>query len=237
MNITSLKQELDTLCKRLPPKELHKLHRKMGNMKMVYPFNEYMYILSYLLSMNALSLNEFDKLKIKYYRANKYRILCDLSPRAFNLYWRKHLVDVDGRFKRANKMVDPHYSGEYSMWLEGIRVEVKACRAVARRQEGSLSEKFLSYKNKEYFWMNFPQIKVQTADVFVFIGVWLNKIKYWVMTPEEILNNPYYIHQHRGGVNYQIGITKRNIKEFKKYEVPESKLADSIILKKLSPVP
>lgn len=76
--------------------------------------------------------------------------------------------------------------------------------------------------------MNFQQLKLDIVDVFVFIGVWIDKIYYWVLTDKEVKNHPLRSHQHRGGIEFQIGVTDRNINEFKKFAVGSDKLVDAI---------
>lgn len=63
----------------------------------------------------------------------------------------------------------------------------------------------------------------------MFLGVWVDKIRYWVLSHDEVKNNPYLSHQHRGGVEYQIGITDKNIDTFAKYLVDPGNIADRII--------
>ncbi|RLC44166.1 MAG: hypothetical protein DRH57_09415 [Candidatus Cloacimonadota bacterium] len=65
--------------------------------------------------------------------------------------------------------------------------------------------------------------------VFIFIGVWTDQINYWVLTNSEVKNNKYLSHQHRGGVEYQIGITNKNITEFDCYKQNSSILCDYIL--------
>lgn len=79
--------------------------------------------------------------------------------------------------------------------------------------------------------MNFQQLKLNICDIFIFIGVWTDKIKYWVLTNEEVKLNPYISHQHRGGVEYQIGITEKNISKFDKYLKTHDNLAEYILSK------
>jgi len=79
--------------------------------------------------------------------------------------------------------------------------------------------------------MNFQQIKLDIADVFIFVGVWVDKILYWVLTNKEVEKHPIRSHQHRGGIEFQIGITGKNINEFRKFLVEPSKLFESIKLK------
>jgi hypothetical protein len=92
-------------------------------------------------------------------------------------------------------------------------------------------EKALRYGSDEPFWMNYQQIKVDMSDVFIFIGLWIDMIVYWVMSKNEIKSNKYLSPQHRGGIEYQIGITHKNISEFDIYRVEPQKLGE-IVFKK-----
>ena len=76
--------------------------------------------------------------------------------------------------------------------------------------------------------MNFQQLKLDIADAFVFIGVWIDKIVYWVLTNEEVRQHPTRSHQHRGGIEYQIGITHKNFEEFKNFAIKPSRLISTI---------
>ncbi|MCS6829446.1 MAG: hypothetical protein NZ749_02265, partial [bacterium] len=82
--------------------------------------------------------------------------------------------------------------------------------------------------------MNFQQIKIGACDVFVFIGVWVDEIVYWVLSDEEVAHNRHLSHQHRGGIEYQIGITQDNIGEFEPYRVAASEIASAVMLKRSS---
>lgn len=50
--------------------------------------------------------------------------------------------------------------------------------------------------------MNFQQLKPQFCDTFLFVGVWIDKIRYWVLSSKEAENIPYFSRQHRGGIEY-----------------------------------
>ena len=79
--------------------------------------------------------------------------------------------------------------------------------------------------------MNYQQIKHDMADVFVFIGVWVDQIVYWVMSNKEVKENKCLSPQHRGGIEYQIGITHKNITEFDIYKVEPQILGDTVLRK------
>ncbi|MBA7585211.1 hypothetical protein ES708_27182 [subsurface metagenome] len=119
--------------------------------------------------------------------------------------------------------------GQYDIWIDGLRVEIKACRAIHTKKRGAIVSKALRYDSKKPFWMNFQQLKPDHCDGFVFIGVWVDQIVYWVMTSKEVKENKRISHQHRGGIEYQIGITDKNIAEFDLYKTPPSKIAETIL--------
>lgn len=202
----------------------------MESLTSVFPFSEYEYMLMFLRDKGVITFEEYEKLRNNYVKTNKYLELYGLAPRIFGQIWgEEHLRDLDSRFKKADKSLDPKYSGQYDIWIEGIKLEVKACRAIQTKKRGNLVSKALRSDSDEPFWMNFQQLKPDYCNGFVFIGVWVDRIVYWVMTSKEAKKNKYFSHQHSGGIEYQIGITDKNITDFEIYEVPASKLADTIL--------
>lgn len=79
--------------------------------------------------------------------------------------------------------------------------------------------------------MNFQQLKPDSADVFIFIGVWVDKILYWILSRKEVKHHPSISRQHRGGIEFQIGITDKNMANFKKFLVPPKRLIEVVRLK------
>ncbi len=231
MDLKQLKEYLERLTTSLSEKNRQVLQAKLQGLISVFPFNEYEYILMFLLDKGVLAFAEYEKLRKSYVSANRYAELYGLAPRIFGEMWHEHLMELDHRFRKPNKSLDPNYDGQYDLWIEGVRVEVKACRAANAKQRGDLVEKALRYNSKEPYWMNFQQIKTGMADVFIFIGVWLDRIAYWVLSSEEVRKNKYYSSQHRGGIEYQIGITNRNIAEFDAYLTEPHKIGDVVIEK------
>jgi len=132
---------------------------------------------------------------------------------------------------KPNKSLDPDYEGQYDLWIEGVRVEVKSSRAVEKKRVGSLPSRAISYGSQKPFWMNFQQIKLDVCDVFVFVGVFVDRIIYWVLSNDEVKSNPHLSHQHRGGIEYQIGIRHRNIADFEGYRVEPGGIGDRVIQK------
>lgn len=144
------------------------------------------------------------------------------APRGFGELWAQgHLKELVPDLVRPSKKLDPDYSGQYDFLLDGkIRIEVKASRAVAFKTDEPLYVKDLSSDSEKQFDMNFQQIKPALCDVFVWVGVWRDVIRYWVLASREVESNRYYsIGQHRGNVGEgQLHIKRDNIAEFEKYE-------------------
>lgn len=208
------------------------LEARLRGLVSVFPFNEYEFILTYLVDRRVIRFSDYEKLRKNYVSANRYLDLFGLAPRIFGQVWgEKHLMDLDSGFRKPDKSPDPNYQGQYDLWFEGVRVEVKAARAIDTKKRGDLASKALRRDSTAPFWMNFRQLKLDTCDVFVFIGVWVDEIVYWVMSNDEVKSSKYLSHQHRGGIEYQIGITNNNIGEFDVYMVAAGSLGDVVATK------
>lgn len=137
---------------------------------------------------------------------------------------------------KPTKKLDKNYSGQYDFLYKVsnrkmIRIEVKASRAVDFNSQEPLYVKALAVSSKKPFDMNFQQVKPKCCDVFVWIGVWRDKIRHWVLSSKEVETNKYYSKgQHRGNVGEgQLHLKHDNIKEFKKYECSVKDLVVKII--------
>lgn len=232
MTRDELRTYLDQLILSLKGGDSDTLNARLSSLVSCFPFNEYEFIIMFLRDKGVLTFADYDKLRTNYVSANKYLELFELAPRIFGQIWgEEHIRDLDGRFETAGKHLDPQYDGSYDLWIQGIKVEVKACRAYDEKQRGSLVSKALHHDSSKSFWMNFQQLKPDMCDILIFIGVWTDKIIHWVLTSTEAKASPYISHQHRGGVEYQIGITERNIRQFDAYKVGPSELGDKVIQK------
>jgi len=63
-----LQDQLDTLITRSP--DAKDLRLRLANLISVYPFNEYEYIISHLLALDILTLDEYYELRDDYSKAN-----------------------------------------------------------------------------------------------------------------------------------------------------------------------
>ena len=204
----------------------------------VYPFNKFEYVISHLIATKTITLQEYLHMRNSYLERNKFLYVFEITaPRTFGETWaQRHLNEVVPELKMPSVILDPTYSGEYDFWYEGIKIEVKASRAVKRKSGDSLIIKALSSDSKSAFDMNFQQIKPACCDVFVWIAVWRDKIRYWVLSSDEVKNNKYYsVGQHRGNIGEgQLWLKDTNIEEFKAYEVGVRDILSAIVKKSKS---
>jgi hypothetical protein len=239
--LEELKKELDTWIKRLENAE--DFRYSLESLISVYPFNEYEYVISHLLASKKLTLEEYYELRDAYINRNLYLGIFEISaPRGLGDKWAfGHLKELVPDFQRPSKKIDPKYSNEYDFWLEwtaakgkshGIRIEVKTSRAVDfEKPDEPLYIKALSSDSQRPFDMNFQQIKTRCADVFLWIGVWRDKIRYWVLTSDEVKNSKYFSKgQHRGNIGEgQLHLNQDNISDFKKHEVKSTEIKNAVI--------
>lgn len=226
-----LQQELDGLLEKLPDGE--QIRSRLDSLVSVYPFNEYEYIISHLLAKDVLSLDQYLELRDNYIARNMYLYIFEISaPRTFGEAWAQgHLKELVPELQKSTKKLDPNYSGQYDFLLDGkIRIEVKASRAVDASVEAPLYVKALSSDSNKPFWMNFQQIKPACCDVIVWIAVWRDVIRYWVLASHEVeTHSDYSKGQHRGNVGEgQLHMTRDNIDKFDSFQVQSNNLAVAI---------
>ena len=201
----------------------------------VFPFNRFEYVISHLIGTDTITLQQYLNIRNSYLERNKYLYVFEITaPRTFGETWaQQHLNEVVPELNRPSTNYDPDYSGQYDFWYNGIRIEVKASRAVKRKSGDSLIIKALASDSKCGFDMNFQQIKPGCCDVFVWIAVWRDVIRYWVLSSDEVKNNRHYSSgQHRGNIGEgQLWLKESNINDFTQYEVGVRDILAKIIEK------
>lgn len=225
-----LQKDLDSLLARLSNEP--EVRDRLRSLESVYPFNEYEYIIANLLAMDVLDLDAYLELRDDYIARNLYLYVFEISaPRKFGESWAQgQLKGLVPALRKPTKRIDPDYSGQYDFRLDAIRIEVKASRAVDADLDGPLYVKALASTSKKNFWMNFQQVKPGCCDVFAWIAVWRDVIRYWVLASHEVETHRHYsIGQHRGNTGEgQIHIKQDNIEDFRAYEVEPNLLEDAI---------
>ncbi|MGI6524832.1 MAG: hypothetical protein ACOX2O_05990 [Bdellovibrionota bacterium] len=114
----------------------------------VAPFSTENKLLAYLLYLGEINFDDYSELSKKYCerskKSNQYLYLFDMAPRTFGQTWgEKHIRKLYPEFVKATKKnlatLYPNFDGEFDLWIDGIRVEIKACRASSTTSKGSLS--------------------------------------------------------------------------------------------------
>ena len=224
-----LQRRLDELLAATPEGDAVRANAK--DLVSVYPFNEFEYIISTLIAMGRLSLSEYTQIRAAYIARNPNLHLFELGPTQFGDKWgHAHLATMIPNLVKPSTRTIPGFSGEYDLILDDIRIESKASRAVDSGSRAPLVAKALSTASSRPFDMNFQQIKPAHCDVFVWIGVWRDKIRYWVLASREVASNRYYSEgQHRGNTGEgQLHLTRDNVAAFSAFETAATDLAMAI---------
>lgn len=226
-----LRQELDLLISQLADADT--VRERVSELYSVYPFNEFEYVISILLGREVLSLDDYYEMRDSYMARNAFLYIFEIgAPRTFGEAWAQgHLKELVPLLSKPSRKLDPGYSGEYDFFLDDkIRIEVKASRAVDAMSDEPLYVKALSSDSDRPFWMNFQQLKPACCDVFVWIAVWRDKIRYWVLASHELeTHRAYSSGQHRGNVGEgQLHMRNENINDFGDYEAQSDRLMAKI---------
>jgi len=228
-----LKTHLLTLIETLSEKDSEEIKQRLEDLVSVYPFNEYEFMISSLMGHGKITMDDYYELRDDYIARNLYLYIFEISaPRSFGEAWAQgHLKEIVPSLEKPTKKKDAEYSGQYDFYLDGsIKIEVKASRAVDFDSSEALYVKALTGDSTKKFDMNFQQVKPACCDVFVWVGVWRDVIKYWVLSSDEVKNNNYYsTGQHRGNTGEgQIHLKDDNISEFQCYNVMAVNLLQAI---------
>ncbi|MCC6845154.1 MAG: hypothetical protein LC116_03120 [Bacteroidetes bacterium] len=199
----------------------------------IFPFNEYEHLICNLIERGGLTYEQYIDIRTEYISANPNLWVFEISAlRGFGeKFAQTYIQGKCSKLKSPNKKLDPNYSGDYDLWLDGIRIEVKASRAVDSESEEPLYMKALSRNTNKNFLMNFQQLKPQCCDVFIWVAVYRDQIVLWVMSSNEVLENPHDSKgRHRGnkGNEGQLHIRKDNVEQLKQYDFIGDNLEQAI---------
>ncbi|MAZ75693.1 MAG: hypothetical protein CMH31_00140 [Micavibrio sp.] len=213
--------------------ELNRILRIVEADESIFPFNEYEHLICNLIEVGGITFNNYMEIRTEYISENPNLWIFEISaPRGFGEKFAQTYVQGKcSALKKASKKVDPDFSGEYDLWLDGIKIEVKASRAVDSNSDEPLYIKALARDTQKKFLMNFQQLKPQCCDVFIWVAVFRDEIVIWIMNSDEVANNPLYSKgQHRGnrGNEGQLHIKHDNIHVLKKFELEGDDLGQAI---------
>ncbi|MDP1523147.1 hypothetical protein [Methylotenera sp.] len=208
--------------------ELNQVLEIVSQDRSVFPFNEYEHLILNLIALGGLTYNQYLEIRLEYISENPYLWIFEISaPTTFGKFAQTYAQGKSATLKTPSKKIDSNFSNEYDLWLDSIKIEVKASRAVNSDSSDPLYVKALSRKTKQPFLMNFQQLKPQCCDVFIWVAVFRDEIVVWVMSASEVLNNPLFSKgQHRGnsGNEGQLHITHDNIHLLDQYELKDSNI-------------
>lgn len=228
-----LKIQLMRLVDELESTQHQLMMQRLADLVSVYPFNEYEFMLSSLMGYQKITLDDYYLLRDEYIARNLYLYIFEISaPRGFGETWAQgHLKAIAPELVKPSKKLDFNYSGQYDFLLDNnIKIEVKASRAVDFESSEPLYVKALASDSIKRFDMNFQQVKPACCEVFVWMGVWRDVIRYWVLSSNEVASNRYYsTGQHRGNTGEgQLHVNEKNIAEFALFEVSSPALISAI---------
>lgn len=189
-----------------------------------------------------LSFREYSLLKQEFQERNKYLSLIKITaPTAFADQAIDHIIGLFPVLQLTKNNKSIKTKGEYDLFYkkdkEGfLKIEVKAGRAVDRTLKNVPYDRraFSSLDKNGLFDMNFQQMKPDCFDVAILMGVWTDKIRYWVLSSKEMRNHKHFSSgQHRGNKGYegQIHIKTENLGDFKQFEVEEDKILETVLKK------
>lgn len=194
--------------------ELHNLRKKTNgdtniiksieNEKSLFPFSVENRLLAYYLAIGEITYERYSQLNAEYCKRNKYLDLFDMAPRTYGQTWgEQHIRSLFPQFVKATKenvsAEYPAFDGEFDLWLDGIRIEVKACRANSTKAGGSLASRAYLHSEAKAagFKYHYQQLKPSCCDVFIWIGTCRDELIYWVLTSEELQRTGKLGSQHR----------------------------------------
>lgn len=196
----------------------------------IFPFNEYEHLICNLINKGGLSYEQYIEIRTEYISENPNLWIFEISaPRGFGeSFAQTYIQGKSSKLKKPSKKLDPSYSGQYDLWLDGITIEVKASRAVDRDSDEPLYMKALSRNTKKRFLMNFQQLKPACCDVFIWVAVFRDEIVLWIISSKDVASNPLYSSQHRGGIEGQVMVTSENVNLLSKYELTDDNIEKAI---------
>ncbi len=210
-------------------KDLQEILQIVEKDQAVFPFNEYEHLICNLIEKKGLSYDQYIEIRSDYIAQNPNLWIFEISaPRGFGeKFAQTYIHAMCHKLVKPNKNLDSEYTGQYDIWLDGIKIEVKASRGVESKSDEPLYIKALSSKTGKNFLMNFQQLKPQCCDVFIWVAVFRDEIILWVLNSDEVKNNEFFSKgQHRGnkGNEGQLHINQKNIHTLDKYKFKEGDL-------------
>ena len=110
------------------------LKARLQGLISAFPFNEYEYSLMFLMNRQVITFEEYESLRDEYVSANRYLNLFELSPRVLARFGDTNTLLIWISFQTRKQGARFQLWGQYDLWLDGIRIEVKAARSINTKQ-------------------------------------------------------------------------------------------------------
>lgn len=228
-----LKQTLINLANKSKSKDL--LLKKIAE-------QDYEFVYVALQNEGLLTFKTYQQFKRDFQERNKYLEFIKITaPTSFADRTVAHILSLFPKLQSTKEDKSVKAKGEYDLFYKRdgqvlIKIEIKAGRAVNRTlPKVPYDRRAFSTLDKDgLFDMNFQQMKPDCFDVVILIGVWTDKIRYWILSSEEMRKHKHFSPgQHRGNKGYegQIHIKTENINDFKELETDEDKIFETVLKK------
>ena len=199
----------------------------------IFPFNEYELFLVTAISQSKITYEKYIEIRGEYISHNPNLWIFEISaPRGFGeKFAQTFVLNKSSKIIPASKKLDSNYKGQYDLWYNGIKIEVKASRAVDSDSNEPLYKKALSFNTQRPFLMNFQQLKPQCCDVFIWIAVYRDIISMWILNSKEVMLHPdYSVGQHRGNIGNegQLHIRDTNIRTLDRFLLKDDDICGAI---------
>ena len=111
----TLKSQLEKLINTLSATDRDKVKNRLDDLISVYPFNEYEYIISSLLALDKITLDDYLEIRDEYVARNMFLYIFEISaPRGFGEQWAQgHLKELAPELIKPTKKIEENYSGQY----------------------------------------------------------------------------------------------------------------------------
>lgn len=199
----------------------------------VYPFNNFEYLFQLCTSQEKITFEEYLNIRTNYIQQNPNLWIFEIaSPTKFGINFAQTYIKGMAPFlEKPSKKIDPTYNNEYDFWYQGLRIEVKASRVVHKTLETPLYMKALASNTQEPFLMNFQQLKPACCDLFIWVAVFRDTIKTWVIPSSVVRDHALYAkgqHRNNHGNEGQLHIKENNIHLFDAYLCDASNILEKI---------
>lgn len=200
----------------------------------VFPFSDYEFIISNLLWQWKMSLDEYDTMRETYILRNRHLDKFQMAWKTVWKWWEDLMIDWWYWLSKPSRAIDPNYTQQtsYDAYTKNawqlVRVEIKTARVSESWNDSDFfADKALFSDSDRPFWLNYQQLKPQLCDVFIFIAIYRDKLKYRILSSYEVKHyweNEWDIwrfspwqHSWNAWNEWQLHIRETNISDFDIY--------------------